>query len=189
MENSFNTFDLDPIEFEANLQQTIARYITTATPVSSARAPLLADKIKRELNNKSLVSGPFVENLPDFIKGGTIAELVGDGTLNKEWERLKSSEEGIRLWNLPLHQHQVAAIGRNENYLVATGTGSGKTEAFLIPLIDDLLSNKNLHGSGVRAILIYPLNALANDQMHRIAHLLFMLLKDPGVTLVDSLVK
>ena len=66
---------------------------------------------------------------------------------------------------------------------MATGTGSGKTEAFLFPLVNELLESDDLSIPGVRAILIYPLNALANDQMHRISRLLFKDLNDPGITL------
>ena len=67
--------------------------------------------------------------------------------------------------------------------LVATGTGSGNTESFLYPLIDDILAQGDLGRPGVRAILVYPLNALANDQLGRIAQLLFRDLGDPGVTI------
>jgi ATP-dependent helicase YprA (DUF1998 family) len=131
----------------------------------------------------ALVRGPFVESLPDFEKGGSIEELVGNGALHGAWSALSESEEGRSLWRRRLHLHQSAAIGRDENYLVATGTGSGKTESFLFPLIDDLLRQGELERPGVRAILVYPLNALANDQMHRIARLLFRDLGDPGITL------
>ena len=66
---------------------------------------------------------------------------------------------------------------------MSTGTGSGKTEAFLFPMIQDLLSNRNRSQVGVKVILIYPLNALATDQNLRIAQLLFNELGDPGLTL------
>jgi hypothetical protein len=69
------------------------------------------------------------------------------------------------------------------NYLVATGTGSGKTEAFLYPLVDKLLRSPDAKAPGVRAILVYPLNALANDQLYyRIARLLLRELGDLGIT-------
>lgn len=74
-------------------------------------------------------------------------------------------------------------MARRENYLVATGTGSGKTESFLYPLVDHILAQGDLKRPGVRAILVYPLNALANDQLNRIAALLFRDLGDPGITL------
>jgi len=175
--------ELDPIRFKDYLGATLARYITTAAAVSSARAPRLSRAVADACANAALVRGPFVESLPDFEKGSSIDELVGNGELHGAWSALSESEEGRSLWHRPLHLHQAAAIGRDENFLVATGTGSGKTESFLFPLIDDLLRQGELERPGVRAILVYPLNALANDQMHRIARLLFRDLGDPGITL------
>lgn len=175
--------ELDPIRFRDNLGATLARYITTAAAVSSARAPRLSRAVAEACERSALVRGPFVESLPDFEKGGSIEELVTNGALHGAWSALSESGEGRSLWLRRLHLHQSAAIGRDENYLVATGTGSGKTESFLFPLIDDLLRQGDFERSGVRAILVYPLNALANDQMHRIARLLFRDLGDPGITL------
>ncbi len=175
--------ELDPIRFKDDLGATLARYITTAAAVSSARAPRLSREVADKCEQSELVRGPFVESLPDFEKGGSIEELVANGALHPGWSALAKSEEGRSLWRRQLHLHQSAAIGRDENYLVATGTGSGKTESFLFPLIDDLMRQDDLERPGVRAILVYPLNALANDQMHRIARLLFQDLGDPGITL------
>lgn len=175
--------ELDPINFSDELTTTLARYITTAAAVSPARAPRLSRAVADTCAQSSLVRGPFVESLPDFEKGGTLADLVAQGLLHPAWSALERSEEGRSLWQRPLHLHQAAALGREENYLVATGTGSGKTEAFLYPLIDDLLRQADFNRPGVRAILIYPLNALANDQMYRLARLLFRDLDDPGITL------
>lgn len=175
--------ELDPIRFRDDLGATLARYITTAAAVSSARAPRLSRAVADACARSALVRGPFVESLPDFEKGGSIEELVASGALHGAWSELSESEEGRSLWRRWLHLHQSAAIGRDENYLVATGTGSGKTESFLFPLIDDLLRHGGLDRPGVQAILVYPLNALANDQMHRIARLLFRDLGDPGITL------
>ena len=178
------TAELDPIRFKTDLSDVLARYITTAAPVSSARAPRLSNAIAEACAKAGLVKGPFVESLPDFEKGGSIAQLVEEGVLHETWTKLTSTDEGRRLFERPLHLHQTATIGRDENYLVATGTGSGKTESFLFPLVDDLLRQGNLERPGVRVILVYPLKQhWPTDQMHRIARLLFRDLCDPGITL------
>lgn len=56
--------------------------------------------------------------------------------------------------------------------LVVTGTGSGKTEAFLHPILDHVLRAKASGADGVKALILYPMNALANDQARRIAELI-----------------
>lgn len=177
------THELDPLMFKDRLRETLARYTSTAAGVSAARAPLLSQRVAATIAEADLVKGPFVESLPDFEKGASIRQMVQDGRLHNGWAALDRSDSGRALMDRPLHLHQAAAIGVEENYLVATGTGSGKTESFLFPLVDSLLRDADLARPGVRAILVYPLNALANDQMHRISRLLFADLKDPGITL------
>ncbi len=69
------------------------------------------------------------------------------------------------------YQHQAEAcrrIGEGKPTVVATGTGSGKTEAFLMPIVDHCLRVHRSSVHSVKAILIYPMNALANDQNNRI---------------------
>lgn len=178
--------ELNPIVFRDHLRGSLARFVSTAAPVSAVRAPRLFQSISSALSSQAvpLVKGPFVESLPDFEKGPSIADLVEAGRLNAKWSALASSKDGESLYRRQLHKHQAEALLRqDENFLVATGTGSGKTEAFLFPLINDLLNQDDLAKPGVRAILVYPLNALANDQMNRIARLLFNDLGDPGITL------
>lgn len=78
-----------------------------------------------------------------------------------------------------LYEHQTSAIlsiKNGQNLVVCTGTGSGKTESFLIPVINEIIKEKNEKGiqyqKGVRAMLLYPMNALVNDQLKRIRKLL-----------------
>src|SRR4051794_10852007 len=73
-----------------------------------------------------------------------------------------------------LHQQQVFdAVKTGQHVLVATGTGSGKTESFLYPIIDDLLRQRDQGmTTGLTAILVYPMNALANDQLDRLRDML-----------------
>ena len=69
------------------------------------------------------------------------------------------------LANLTLHKHQEDAIRtaqKGHNYILTTGTGSGKSLAYIIPIVDFVLRNGS--GKGVQAIIVYPMNALANSQ-------------------------
>ncbi len=65
-------------------------------------------------------------------------------------------------------QHQE----RPQPTLVTTGTGSGKTEAFLYPILDHVLRAKKSGVTGMKALILYPMNALANDQAERLAKLI-----------------
>ena len=68
-----------------------------------------------------------------------------------------------RLGNSNLYKHQTEALGlAGENALIATGTSSGKTLCYQIPILDDLVGDSS---SGLRAVIIYPLNALVNGQL------------------------
>lgn len=77
------------------------------------------------------------------------------------------------------YRHQAAAFarldsrrGRPRPTLVTTGTGSGKTEAFLLPILNHARHHRAAGGRGITAVLLYPMNALANDQARRIAQLI-----------------
>jgi hypothetical protein len=161
--------EIDPIQLHGELQDTLRRYLLTTLPISD-RFPGLRDDARRQLGEiDKLISGPFVETVSDFTKGCSLADLVKEGVLHPGFADFGPGGEYTRR----LHQHQeqaIRAILSGENTVVATGTGSGKTECFLYPLIQSLLEEGGLAGAtGVRVLLIYPLNALANDQLyHRI---------------------
>lgn len=120
--------------------------------------------------------GPFVEITAPFISGQSINSLIKEGVLAADFSKINQQELPI---DRPLFRHQELAIrslvSKKRNLVVATGTGSGKTECFLIPIIDYLMKQKDLNGSirpGLRALLLYPMNALANDQLARLRKLL-----------------
>ena len=121
------TAELDPLSFKIHLGDVLARYITTAAPVSPARAPRLSKAIAEACAKAGLVKGPFVESLPDFEKGGSIRQLVAEGVLHEAWAELESSEEGRRQFERPLHLHQTAAIGSDERPLLRHRTSRWTT--------------------------------------------------------------
>lgn len=129
------------------------------------------NKIKR--GNK-FIKGPFIEITPPFVVGKSIKELINEGILSDEFKYIDETLKNDR----SLYKHQEVAIRKivecNKNIIVATGTGSGKTECFLIPIVNYLMRQKE-NGTlnpGVRALLLYPMNALANDQIKRLRSLL-----------------
>lgn len=173
--------EANPIALVEELKTVLERYIATTLPVSR-RCPRLAERFRTELSKQHLVEGPYVEALPDFEKGHTLAELTqGQGGF------LHDALAGLPTASRRLHLHQQRAmefaVRDSKSLLVATGTGSGKTETFLYPIAHALLSDPEPEKPGVRALLIYPMNALANDQLYyRIAPLFGRYLKDHGIT-------
>jgi ATP-dependent helicase YprA (DUF1998 family) len=162
--------ETNPIEMGRDLESAIRRYLRSALPISR-NYPKLATEIERLLNQPGLLlKGPFVEALPDFQKAGSLRALTtGEAPLlHQDFASLSENE-----FTRPLHQHQWEAlhaiVGEEQNVVVATGTGSGKTECFLYPILDRLLREtpEERRRPGVRALLVYPLNALANDQLYK----------------------
>jgi ATP-dependent helicase YprA (DUF1998 family) len=114
---------------------------------------------------------PYLEGSQPYRTANSVSELVNQGVLQKDMASLFTPS------SRPLYEHQEqalrAVIQLQQNIVVATGTGSGKTECFLIPMLDMLLKEgDNLSLAGVRAVILYPMNALVNDQVKRLRQLL-----------------
>lgn len=165
---------LHPIKTTTHLRHAYIRYLQTIKPFQD-------DELRREFRNaleetNRLVKGPLVEVSPPFQTGATIQNLIAQGVLARGFTRICSDEHlPIRR---PLYRHQERAIRKavaGRNLVVATGTGSGKTESFLMPVLNHLLREEEagtLKLPGVRALFLYPMNALANDQMKRLRRVL-----------------
>jgi ATP-dependent helicase YprA (DUF1998 family) len=112
---------------------------------------------------------PWLALNPSFQPGGTIDELVDAGVLYEGCRRIfrvkRSPDEGEGS-QLTLYRHQREAIevaSTGGSYVLTTGTGSGKSLSYLVPIVDRVLREGS--GQGVRAIVVYPMNALANSQL------------------------
>lgn len=110
-----------------------------------------------KLTARELVHGPFLEKSQSYAPGEPIEKLA----LHARTVQTVAAH----LVGRGLYEHQTTAIRlilSGENAIVATGTSSGKTLCYQIPILDDLVRNSS---PGLRAIIIYPLNALVNDQL------------------------
>ena len=116
-----------------------------------------------------LLNGPFPEKARDFSTGPNARALAEECFPEANKDLLAA------LIDRPLYVHQERAIrsvhDHDRNIVVATGTASGKTECFLYPILFELYRQhlaRELEEPGVRALILYPMNALANDQRKRL---------------------
>jgi len=162
------THYLDPIAATQRPREDFIRYLLTAYPLRDAS---LRAKFKDELNQQgSIWQVPYLEGAQPYRPDVSVADLVAEGVLHPEMSRLFLAKRS-------LYQHQAVAVRavveQQKNIIVATGTGSGKTECFLLPMIDRLLKEgAALQSAGVRVLILYPMNALVNDQVKRLRLLL-----------------
>lgn len=173
----------NPLELAQTLRASLRRYLPTALPVSR-NYPRLRAEFSRQVQQHTLVKGPYIEALPDFEKDVSLRQLLRSqgGFLNDGLGDLPAE-----LLDRSLHRHQAEALRLacrdGESLLVATGTGSGKTECFLYPVAHRLLEDPDRDKPGVRCLIVYPMNALANDQLfYRIAPLFGRDLVQHGIT-------
>lgn len=176
----------NPAKASNQIRDKFINYITSSYPLSNLD---IRSQFRKSLN--SVISkGPIIEVNDIFKFGKSINQLIDENIICSEFRNIEKNKPDEKLYehkiplDRPLYLHQEKAIRKvisGKNIVVSTGTGSGKTESFLIPILNEL-SKEHAEGTlndGVRAILIYPMNALANDQLKRIREIL---LKYPYIT-------
>lgn len=158
-----------PITASRNITEKYYRYLKTTFKMGE---PYTKEFERLIDNSESFAAGPYLDVTDAFKKGKSIRELISEGILPKSFSKIRMNQDR------PLYKHQENAVRKviteKSNLVVSTGTGSGKTESFLIPILSELAGEVE-NGSicaGVRALLIYPMNALANDQTERLRELL-----------------
>ena len=135
--------------------------------------PTLRDSFQSALREEgSLLKGPYPEPARGF-KQGLSARALAQQCFPEQSAGLLPA-----LIDQPLYVHQERAVRAahldQRNIVVATGTASGKTESFLYPILFELYRQYltgELEEAGVRAMILYPMNALANDQRERLGRI------------------
>ena len=120
---------------------------------------------------------PLIQINPNYKKGATVAELADAGVLHPVTAQIfQVGRDRGSLLPIRLYKHQqdaLAVADAKRSYVVTTGTGSGKSIAFFIPIVDRILKEKGTDPTPrTRAIIIYPMNALANSQAEEIGKFL-----------------
>ncbi len=160
---------IDPIKVTQNIRESYVRYLTSTFRLRDAT---LRELFHQEAKKFWFTNGPILEATPPFRAGCYIKDLIEEGLLTKDLESFIYDALPYLRYN-PLYLHQEKALRKivsGRNVVIASGTASGKTECFIIPIYNHLLREyeRGTLTPGVRALLLYPMNALANDQLRRL---------------------
>lgn len=119
---------------------------------------------------------PFLQLTRRFERGETFAQLAQDARIGLHPDAWRcftvtaGERDAAPIWP---HSHQSdavrAVLGERANVIVATGTGSGKSYTFGIPIVSECLRLRQQGVDGIKAVIIYPMNALANSQYDDLA--------------------
>jgi ATP-dependent helicase YprA (DUF1998 family) len=179
-----------PTRLASRLKSQLTSYIESSYPLSD---PVLVRARRNLLNEvhegKLLAQEPYIETTPRYAShsGGYLSLGLPERTaeffeLLSRTRRSAQEEEGESTLLFPgIYKHQASAftgfLGEGKDVIVATGTGSGKTECFLVPMLGAIYQEAcerplSYGMPGVRALVLYPMNALVNDQLSRLRNLL-----------------
>jgi ATP-dependent helicase YprA (DUF1998 family) len=160
------------------LHQSLSEYIEATYHISS---PQLIEQRKRLLSQVGVIhQKPYLESTPRYRTGSIFADIEGLPPAALEIYSILSNKSGDnpQIIHDPPYQHQAASIEGTlvdgKSLIVMTGTGSGKTECFLLPILGKLAheakQKPRIFGTrpAVRAMVLYPMNALVNDQLGRL---------------------
>lgn len=152
-------------EFDHHL---IGSYESFSRSFSKIRAADLSDAIDEQYTAGRFWPDALLSLNPRFLSGPSVDELVADKVLDE------GTGHVFRFGSSPLrfHRHQAEAIAKaksKSSFVVTTGTGSGKSLCFFVPVVDAIIrALKAGKPRKTRAIIVYPMNALANSQLKEI---------------------
>ena len=158
---------LDVFELDRSLTE---RYSQFARSFCKIRAPEILDQVSAIYNGERYWPEALVTINPRYETGKNVSSLVDDGVLDPALSDIFAF--GPERTPITLYKHQQRSITKaksNESYIVTSGTGSGKSLCFFLPIIDKIVKARRAGDERrTRAIVIYPMNALANSQLEEL---------------------
>jgi superfamily II DNA/RNA helicase len=154
-------------------RRLIADYRAFTEGFVEIRDPKIKAAVEAESARGAQWPAPWLSLNPSFEPGERVDELVREGLLHPACADIFRVQDGSGARPIMLYRHQVDAVrvaATGASYVLTTGTGSGKSLAYLVPIVDRVLREGS--GRGVRAIVVYPMNALANSQLEELGKFL-----------------
>lgn len=169
---------LDALATEKNLRRRVVDLSESYCYLRDRELMKTCKKLwEGEASEGGLVGDIWVEGIfPSKSSGETLKSLTEKNIFSRELYQVLNAS-GLFPSERELYSHQLTAIeaslsgptDQRPAIVVTAGTGAGKTEAFLLPMLNDLFTKpRESEESGVRAIILYPMNALVNDQVERL---------------------
>jgi ATP-dependent helicase YprA (DUF1998 family)/SOS-response transcriptional repressor LexA len=163
---------LNPIVFTEKVVRSFLRYQLTAYPFADVRLHAQMRRLLSldETRQSPLLKGPYISLSRPFRQGASVEDLIREGLFHPHMrQRIPAG-----ITHVYGHQEEaVRAIRSGKTTLISTGTGSGKTECFLYPIVSKCLELRDAKApAGISAVIVYPMNALAEDQLGRLRGLL-----------------
>ena len=172
-----DNFQIDAIELLNSVKSRIVEFYLYDRYIKDKD---LSDKMKKIWSGPpsegGVISKLWIEGaFPSASSGKTLGELANEGIFNGELCGILE-KTGAFSGDRILYKHQEESLRSSivepssdkPAILVSAGTGAGKTECFLLPLLNLLSKEKAEADNGVQAIILYPMNALVNDQVDRL---------------------
>lgn len=133
--------------------------------------PRIKEHVENELTAGYFWPDPLIQLNPNFQPGAWIETLISQNILHPLANRIfqLDKHKGSLGKAMRLHKHQsdaLIAAKSEDNYVLTTGTGSGKSLAYIVPIVDHVLRQGS--GNGIQAVIVYPMNALANSQINEL---------------------
>jgi superfamily II DNA/RNA helicase len=153
--------------------ELIRKYSSFSRSFVSIASEDIQQEVERQYQQGCYWPEPLVQINPNYLRKGTVQKLAAAGVLHKgcaDVFQVGKPEGNPQPLYLYAHQLQALAKGQaRQSYVVTTGTGSGKSLSFFIPIVDRVLKTKETdRRARTRAIVIYPMNALANSQLEEL---------------------
>jgi hypothetical protein len=163
---------INPIIFTERVVGSFLKYQLTAYPFADEHLHKQMRKLLSldDTRDSPLLKGPYISLSRSFRRGAAVDALAADGLFHPHMRQRVPAA----ITNVYGHQEQaIRAIHAGKTTLISTGTGSGKSECFLYPIISKCLELKDENAApGICAVVVYPMNALAEDQLGRLRGLL-----------------
>jgi len=165
----------------------VNNYRSFTTSFTKIKAVDIKDFVSKQYDSGRYWPAPLIQLNPSFVTDQTVEQFVTAGNLHPTCQDIfrfdrKTGSPGT---SIKLYKHQAEAIDiaqNGESYVLTTGTGSGKSLAYMLPIIDHILKSKKFSSPSIKAIIIYPMNALVNSQLEELDKFLGCYGEDKPIT-------